>query len=71
MKLFICIGIDLAFDNLQRLIWHKTQINKQFVENIYIYIYIERERCLDFNGKEHISWVISLPGKTEVELFNR
>ena len=28
IELFICIKIDLPFNNLQRLICHKTQTNK-------------------------------------------
>ena len=29
VKLTICIKMDLALNNLQRLIYHKTQTNKQ------------------------------------------
>ena len=29
IEMFICTKIDLALDNLQRLICHKTQTNKQ------------------------------------------
>ena len=34
IELFICIKMDLALNNLQGLIYHKTQINKQ----MYVYI---------------------------------
>ena len=29
IELFICIKLDLALNNLQRFIYHKTQTNKQ------------------------------------------
>ena len=31
IELFICIKMDLALNNLQRLICHKTQTNKQTI----------------------------------------
>ena len=35
IELIICTKMDLAFDNLQRLICHKTQTNKQ--TNIHLH----------------------------------
>ena len=35
IELFISIKMDLALNNLQRLICHKTQTNKQNIVSIY------------------------------------
>ena len=36
IELIICINMDLALNNLQRLICHKTQTNKQTTNMLYM-----------------------------------
>ena len=42
IELFICIKMDLAFDNLQRLICRKTQTNDLIKQQSFVYIYLKR-----------------------------
>ena len=48
IELCMCIKMDLALINLQRLLYHKTQTNKRMknILCIYIYIYIYIYVCV-------------------------
>ena len=52
IELFICIKMDLELNNLQRLICHKTQTNKQVLKPVFMtkgsFIKPRRQRYPEF-----------------------